>query len=45
MCSSTCDAMTSLLAPLDRGDRLPWRLDGNGEPLWLIVAEVISSTS
>jgi hypothetical protein len=37
--------MTRLLAPLEVGDRLPWRLDSDGEPLWLTVIEVVSSTS
>ena len=29
---------TSMLAPLGVGDRLPWKLSSDGEPLWLIVA-------
>ena len=37
--------MTSLLAKLEVGDRLPWKLGDDGEPLWLIVAEVLSPTS
>lgn len=36
---------TSMLAPLAVGDRLPWKLSSDGEPLWLIVAEVIDPTS
>jgi hypothetical protein len=34
-----------LLAPLLVGDRLPWKLDRHGEPLWLTVIEVASDTS
>ncbi len=37
--------MNSVLARLDVGDRLPWKLGDDGEPLWLIVAEVLSPTS
>ena len=37
--------MTSTLAQLEVGDRLPWKLNRDGELLWLIVAAVISSTS
>ena len=32
-----------LLAPLKVKDRLPWKLDADGEPLWLPVVEVLSS--
>lgn len=34
-----------LLAPLDVGDRLPWRLTRDGEAEWLIVVEVIDELS
>jgi hypothetical protein len=37
--------MTRLLAPLKVGDQLPWRLDGDGEPQWLIVIDVIDSVT
>jgi hypothetical protein len=37
--------MTGLLAPLNLGDRIPWKLDSNGEPQWLTVTEVIDETS
>lgn len=37
--------MTGLLAPLNLGDRIPWKLDRNGEPQWLTVTEVIDETS
>jgi len=37
--------VTALLAPLKIGDRLPWKLDSNGEPQWLTVIAVVSSTS
>src|SRR5439155_15700766 len=30
-----------LLAPLAVGDRLPWKLDREGEPQWLVVVEVM----
>jgi len=30
-----------MLAPLKVGDRLPWKLDSHGTPLWLTVREVI----
>jgi hypothetical protein len=36
---------SKLLAPLAVGDRLPWKLDRDGEPQWLIVDEVMSPTS
>jgi hypothetical protein len=38
-------AMTRLLAPLKVGDRLPWRLDANGEGHWLTVIEVVDSVT
>lgn len=41
----TGGSVTSLLAKLAVGDRLPWKLGDDGEPLWLIVAEVLSPTS
>lgn len=37
--------MTGLLAPLQVGERLPWKLNADGEPQWLTVIEVVSSTS
>jgi hypothetical protein len=37
--------MTGLLAPLKRGDRIPWRLDRSGEPQWLTVTDLIDETS
>lgn len=37
--------MTPLLAPLKMGDELPFRLDGDGEPQWLTVIEVIDSVT
>jgi len=30
-----------LLAPLSAGDRIPWKLSSDGEPLWLTVTEVV----
>ena len=45
MRSSTHDSKSSLLAPLVVGDRLPWKLDHEGEPQWLVVVDVLSSTS
>ena len=45
MRSSTHDSKSSLLAPLAVGDRLPWKLDHEGEPQWLVVVDVLSSTS
>jgi hypothetical protein len=45
MCSSEPDAAASLLAPLNVGDRLPWKLDRQGEPQWLTVIEVVSDVS
>jgi hypothetical protein len=35
----------TLLAPLYIGDRLPWKLDGRGEPQWVTVIEVVSNVS
>jgi len=40
MCSDEPDAPPRLLAPLDVGDRLPWKLDRNRESRWLTVIEV-----
>jgi len=37
--------MTRLVAPLEVGDKLPWRLDKDGEPQWLIVIEVVDSVT
>jgi hypothetical protein len=45
MCSSKPQVTTSLLAPLEVGDRLPWKLDRDGEPQWLTVIGVVSSVS
>jgi hypothetical protein len=36
---------SKLLAPLAIGDRLPWKLDREGRPRWLVVVDVISATS
>jgi hypothetical protein len=40
-----CSHVSKLLAPLAVGDQLPWKLDRDGQPQWLIVVEVINSTS
>jgi hypothetical protein len=45
MRSDEPDAAASLLAPLNVGDRLPWKLDRSGEPQWLTVIEVVSDVS
>lgn len=45
MHSSTYDSKSSLLGPLAIGDRLPWKLDHGGEPQWLVVVDVLSTTS
>ena len=45
MRSSTYDSKSRLLAPLTVGDRLPWKLDHEGEPQWLFVVDVLSPTS
>lgn len=45
MRSDEPDAAASLLAPLNVGDRLPWKLDRRGEPQWLTVIEVVSDVS
>ena len=45
MHSSTHDFRSGLLAPLSVGDRLPWKLDHEGEPQWLVVIDVLSPTS
>ncbi len=37
--------MSGLLAPLKRGDQIPWKLDGSSEPQWLTVTGVIDATS
>src|SRR5438094_45643 len=39
------NAAPTLLAPLHIGDRLPWKLDGRGEPQWVTVIEVVSDVS
>jgi hypothetical protein len=36
--------MSELLVSLQLGDRLPWRLDADGEPQWLIVVEVVTQS-
>src|SRR5579862_3078441 len=36
MRSSIPDSKSSLLAPLSVGDRLPWKLNHEGEPQWLV---------
>jgi hypothetical protein len=45
MSSSESKAEGSLLAPLQAGDRLPWKLNRDGEPQWLTVIEVVSDMS
>jgi hypothetical protein len=35
----------SLLAPLNLGDQIPWKLDSRGEPQWLTVTDVIDEAS
>ena len=45
MCSRGPHVTTSLLAPLNVGDRLPWKLDRYGEPRWLTVIEVVGNAS
>ncbi len=42
---SIVTAVEPLLSPLSVGDELPWRLDESGQPQWLKVLEVLSSTS
>jgi hypothetical protein len=37
--------VSKLLAALVVGDKLPWKLDRDGQPKWLIVVEVVDSTS
>ena len=34
-----------LLAPLSEGDRIPWKLSLDGEPLWLTVTKVVGEGS
>jgi len=34
-----------LLAPLSVGDRLPWKIDRDGEPQWVVVIEAITPRS
>ena len=34
-----CSRVSKLLAPLAVGDQLPWKLDRDGQPRWLIVVE------
>jgi hypothetical protein len=45
MHSSTYDSKSSLLAPLTIGNRLPWELDHEGDPQWLVVIDMLSPTS
>jgi hypothetical protein len=45
MSSPESRAGGSLLAPLQAGDRLPWKLNRDGEPQWLTVIEVVSDMS
>ena len=45
MRSSGADSDSSLLAALSVGNRLPWKLDHDSEPQWLVVVDVLSSTS
>jgi hypothetical protein len=45
MGSHDSNAAVSALAPLQVGDRLPWKLDRSGDPQWLTVIEVVSDTS
>jgi hypothetical protein len=42
---SKLTTMSTHLGQLKVGDRIPWRLDRNGEPQWLTVTEVLSDTS
>ena len=37
--------VSQILAPLDVGDRLPWKLDREGRPQWLLVVDVLSATN
>jgi hypothetical protein len=37
--------VSKLLSPLAVGDRLPWKLDREGRPRWLVVVDVLSATS
>ena len=45
MSSPESKARCGLLAPLDVGDRLPWKPNPDGEPQWLTVIEVVSDVS
>jgi hypothetical protein len=45
MGSKESDTSVSPLAPLQVGDRLPWKLERDGEPQWLTVIEIPSDTS
>jgi hypothetical protein len=38
-------SVSKLLTPLAVDDRLPWKLDREGQPLWLVVVELLSPTS
>jgi hypothetical protein len=35
--------MTKLLAQLQVGDQIPWKLDRDGKPQWLTVTEVLEN--
>lgn len=37
--------MGHLLAPLEVGDGIPWKLDATGEPQWLVVTEVLDNAA
>ena len=37
--------LARLLAQLNLGDQIPWKLDSHGEPQWLTVTEVIDEAS
>jgi len=39
------DENEQLLAPLGAGDRIPWKLNADGEPQWLTVTEVVGEGS
>lgn len=45
MGSNEPDTAVTLLAPLEVGDRLPWKLERDGEPQWLTVIDIASDTS
>jgi hypothetical protein len=45
MSSPESKAGGNLLAPLQLGARLPWKLNRDGEPQWLTVIEIVSDVS